>query len=136
MTDEEKKKIIAESKKKSTVLSLIGFAQKAGKLVWGTDRICDEIRRHGVPEEEGKGGHGIVVISSDASDNTVKRIKNACGYYNVAYKQTLITSAELGEKTGHGDLAAVAVFDRDFRVGLCSALAETTNKDGMEHGRK
>ena len=71
------------------LLSLFGLAMKAGKLETGADRICDEIRRHGIPSEDdsikGYSTHGIVVIASNASENTKKRIVNACKYYRDEY---------------------------------------------------
>ena len=33
------------------LLSLLGFAMRAGKLSCGTDRVCDDIRRHGIPDD-------------------------------------------------------------------------------------
>lgn len=117
------KKIIENSKRKSGLVSLLGIAAKAGKLYFGTDRICDEIRRKGVPGEEGQGGHGIVLASCDASANTVKRLENACKYYNVTFVKTDISSSELASKLGKtADAAAVAVFDRDFRIGILKKL--------------
>ena len=109
------------------LLSLLGFAMRAGKLSYGTDRVCDDIRRHGIPDDgDGKPKHplGIVLVASDASANTKKRIINACTYYNVSYYVTGIPSDELGQRIGRSSSAAVcAVFDRDFTGGISKAVS-------------
>lgn len=44
LPEEARKKIL-----NGKLLSLLGFAMRAGKLSCGTDRVCDDIRRHGIP---------------------------------------------------------------------------------------
>lgn len=118
------------------LLSLLGFAMRAGKLSCGTDRVCDDIRRHGIPDDgDGKTKHplGIVLIAADASANTKKRIINACTYYNMSYYVTGIPADEIGQRTGKSPSAAVcAVFDRDFTVGISKAVSAF---DGMRTDR-
>ena len=117
--DEEKARIIAERKKSGGALSLIGIAAKAGKLVGGVDRICDEVRRHGIPgSDASRNGSAIVLISSDASANTVKRLKNACRYYGVRVLNTDFSTETLGARTGLGSAAAVAIFDPGLVKGI------------------
>ncbi len=120
LTDAEKAALIAARKKTGGIPSLLGFAAKAGKLFSGVDRICDEVRRHGVP---GGTAEGIVLIASDASANTEKRIRNACGYYGIRACKTMMTAETLGEKIGSALSSAVAVFDRDFVKGISALLA-------------
>ena len=107
------------------ILSLLGFAMKAGKLITGTDKICDEIRRHGMPSDEPKGYStcGIVIIASDASDNTKKRILNACNYYRVEAYRSKLTQEQLADKIGKGATAACAIFDRGFADGIRNAMS-------------
>lgn len=118
------------------LLSLLGFAMRAGKLSCGTDRVCDDIRRHGIPDDgDGKTKHplGIVLIAADASANTKKRIINACTYYNMSYYVTGIPADEIGQWTGKSPSAAVcAVFDRDFTAGISKAVSAF---DGMRTDR-
>ena len=118
------------------LLSLLGFAMRAGKLSCGTDRVCDDIRRHGIPDDgDGKTKHplGIVLIAADASANTKKRIINACIYYNMSYYVTGIPADEIGQRTGKSPSAAVcAVFDRDFTAGISKAVSAF---DGMRTDR-
>ncbi len=118
------------------LLSLLGFAMRAGKLSCGTDRVCDDIRRHGIPDDgDGKPKHplGIVLIAADASANTKKRIINACTYYNMSYYVTGIPADEIGQRTGKSPSVAVcAVFDRDFTAGISKAVSAF---DGMRTDR-
>ena len=118
------------------LLSLLGFAMRAGKLSCGTDRVCDDIRRHGIPDDgDGKPKHplGIVLIAADASANTKKRIINACTYYNMSYYVTGIPADEIGQRTGKSPSAAVCVvFDRDFTAGISKAVSAF---DGMRTDR-
>lgn len=133
-TLEEQKKIIAEAKKKSGILSILGFAMRAGKLVLGTDRICDEVRRHGLPDDGENTAHrplGVVLLASDASKNTKKRIRNACTYYRVECAELTLSSEELAARLGAAATAACATFDRDFVNGVHRALS----KDGQANGR-
>lgn len=111
----------------SKILSLFGFAMKAGKLETGTDRICDEIRRHGIPSEDdsinGYSTHGIVVIASNASENTKKRIINACKYYRVEFHISALSQTEIADRIGKASTAACATFDRGFADGIRKAIA-------------
>ncbi len=102
------------------LLSLMGFAMRAGKLDTGTDRICDEIRRHGSPDDDLKGysTKGIVIIAADASDNTKKRIINACKYYRVEFYISTLTQNEIAARIGKASAAACATFDRGFADGV------------------
>ena len=56
------------------VLSYIGLATKAGKLVSGefmTEKAVKEGRAN------------LVIVAQDASDNTKKMFTNMCSFYNV-----------------------------------------------------
>ncbi len=112
--------------KNEKILSMLGFAMRARKLICGADKICDEIRRHGCPSEDGevpKRKIGIVIIASDASDNTKKRIINACNHYNVELYRSDITSNNLADRIGRLSSAAVcATFDRGFTDGILKAV--------------
>ncbi len=120
-------KELAEKARNEKILSLLGLAMKAGRLSLGCDRVCDEIRRHGLPSEdenETRRAVGLVVVARDASANTKKRITNACTYYNVNFYISDITSDALAERLGKSSSAAVcATFDRGFADGIKKAVA-------------
>ncbi len=119
----------ADAQAKQKLLSMIGFAMRAGKLVCGTDKICDEIRRHGMPDDGVGSGHpiGIVLLTADASANTKKRIINACTYYRVTWISTALNSEELASRIGKAAAAACATFDKGFADGMKKAVDMTCN---------
>ncbi len=118
--------VIAKAQIKQKLLTMAGFAMRAGKLVCGTDKICDEIRRHGMPDD-GSGSNvrpvGVVLLTADASDNTQKRIANACKYYRVELIRSDLTSEELAARIGRAAAAACATFDRGFADGMKKAVS-------------
>lgn len=88
-------------------LNMLGLAMKAGKLAFGTDRVTDCVRA-------GKNIY-LVLISSDASENTKKRISNCCKYYDVAYEMINYTGDMIGKAIGKtSDISSVALTDRGF----------------------
>ena len=107
------------------ILTLLGFSMKAGKLITGTDKICDEIRRHGLPSDEPKGysSSGIVIIAADASDNTKKRLTNACNYYRIESYKSKLTQEQIAAMIGKASAAACATFDRGFADGIRKAIS-------------
>ena len=131
MNEQEMKKIIEKKK----LLSLLGLAMKAGKLVSGTDRICDEVRRHGMPSDEGTGYStcGIAVIAKDASDNTKKRVTNACKFYRVECFVSSLTMEEMSAQIGKAQAAACATFDRGFADGIRKATVKHSDKTSSKH---
>ena len=88
------------------ILSYLGLCRKAGKLVCGTALTTDAIR------------HGKIVLavtSSDASENTVKRISDACGYRSVEYASLPCTCVQLGAALGQsGTTAAAGITEQSF----------------------
>lgn len=56
--------------------SCLGLCKKAGKLKSGSNKVEDAVKR---------GKAYLVIVSSDASDNTKKNFYNMCKYYDVKY---------------------------------------------------
>jgi ribosomal protein L7Ae-like RNA K-turn-binding protein len=124
----EMEQTMAEAQVKQKLLTMAGFAMRAGKLICGTDKICDEIRRHGLPDDgENSDFHvtGIVLLACDASENTKKRIANACHYYHVELVNTPLTSEEIASRIGRAAAAACATFDKGFVDGMKKAVGLT-----------
>lgn len=98
----------AEIKK---LLMTVGLCAKAGKLVCGTEQICDVMR-------EGKALF-LVIEASDSSANTHKRLSDRCEYYGVRLVRIQADTAVIGDAVGkHSPVAAVGVTD----AGLCRAV--------------
>ena len=94
---------------------MLGFAMRAGKLVIGTELICNEIRHKGKKVK-------LVLISSEASDGTKKKITGKCSFYGVEQREIAINTEELGRLLGKAFApAAVAVCDDGFAREIIKA---------------
>lgn len=95
------------------VMSLIGLSMKAGKIASGEFAA----------EKAVKTGKAYLVIASlEASDNTKKKFRNMCEYYQVPYYE-FGEKAELGAAIGKEFRASLAVTD----ANLASALEKQMN---------
>ena len=99
-------------KQKDKVLSLIGLAMKAGRCTSGEM----------MTESETKSGRArLVIIASDASENTKKKFRDMCKFYEVPIyiygdKDTL------GHAMGKEFRASLAILDEGFADGILKAL--------------
>ena len=106
------------------LLGIVGICRRAGKAVIGTPMICEHLRKKGIS----KGGDDceiIVLEASDTSDNTHKKLKDKCIYYNVKHIRLSSTCEMLGRAVGKSAVAAVAVADRNF----CRTVLEKISQD-------
>ena len=94
--------------KRDKVLSLIGLATRAGKCASGEM----------MTESETKSGRAkLVIVASDASDNTQKKFRDMCKFYKVPIciygdKDTL------GHAMGKEFRASLAILDEGFANGI------------------
>lgn len=89
-------------------LSMLGIATKAGKTATGefaTEKAVKE------------GSAYLVVVAGDASDNTKKKFRNMCDYYQVTIK-VFADKNSLGNACGKEFRASLAVTD----AGLANAV--------------
>ena len=102
----------ARLKQKDKVLSLIGLAMKAGRCTSGEM----------MTESETKSGRArLVIIASDASENTKKKFRDMCEFYKVPIcfygdKDTL------GHAMGKEFRASLAILDKGFADGIRKEL--------------
>ena len=87
------------------VLGMIGLATKAGKIIYGEDKLLEAIRF---------GKAKLVIIATDASDNTKKKFNDKCSYYKVK-------AFEYGTKATLQH-AVVAINDRNFSDSVLNLL--------------
>lgn len=97
---------------------MLGLAKKAGELFSGTDRVTDSIRnKHPC----------IVLIASDISQNTRKRIENCCKYYKTDYGIINMTMDILSHYIGQpGSVSAVSITDKSFTAAILDIIKSTT----------
>ena len=88
----------------SKLYGMLGLAKRAGKVVSGADAVIDKVRVKGA---------FLVIISSDVSETTNKRLNDKCKYYNTP-KIVYGLSETNGKAIGKSDVAAIAVTDKNF----------------------
>jgi ribosomal protein L7Ae-like RNA K-turn-binding protein len=109
----------ANSVARNKVLSYIGIATKAGKLVSGEFSTEKAVKEHKAQ---------LVIVAADASDNTKKMFTNMCTYYKVPI-YFFGEKTELGHAMGKEFRASLAMLDK----GLADAAVKQL-KIGMESG--
>lgn len=101
--------------KQNKILSLIGLAMKAGKVVSGEFST----------EKAVKSGHAcLVFISEEASDNTRKKFQNMCTYYEVPI-YFYGTKIDLGIAIGKEFRASLAVTDQGLSTAIEKQLSNS-----------
>ena len=94
--------------KRDKILSLVGLAVRAGRCVSG----------EALTESEVKSGKAcLVIVASDASENTKKKFRDMCKFYRVPIyfygdKDTL------GHAMGKEFRASLAILDEGFADGI------------------
>lgn len=94
------------------IMGLLSLATKAGKTASG--EFCTE-------REIKAGRAALVIVAGDASDNTKKKFRNMCGFYEVPIyfyedKDTL------GHAMGKEFRASLAILDEGFAKGMKKAM--------------
>ncbi len=95
------------------VLRMVGIATKAGRVDSGEFMTENAVK---------SGRASLVIIAGDASENTKKKFKNMCGFYEVPIR-TYSTKNELGLAIGKEFRASIAVTDE----GLAQAIMKKMN---------
>lgn len=85
-------------------LNILGLASAARKIVSG-ETLLKNIKSKKV---------NLVLIASDASDNTKKKLTDKCHYYGIQYYIIDIESDILSKAIGKDNRVAVGIVDRGF----------------------
>ncbi|MEG2003349.1 MAG: ribosomal L7Ae/L30e/S12e/Gadd45 family protein [Clostridia bacterium] len=99
------------------VLSCLGLAKKAGKLSVGTASTLDEIKNKKAL---------LVILASDASDNTKKLITDKAKFRSIPYQELDCTCSEMGDALGKTACACAAITDKSF----VKMFEQAKNKSG------
>lgn len=99
------------------VLSMIGLATKAGKTVTGEFMSEKAVK-------EGKAC--LVIVASDASDNTKKKFINMCSYYQVTIRE-YANKVLLGNACGKEFRATLAILDKGFADSILKKMISYDN---------
>lgn len=103
--------------KPDKILSLVGLATRAGKTASG--EFCTE-------KEVKTGRAALVIVAGDASENTKKKFRDMCEFYEVPiyfYKD----KDTLGHAMGKQFRASLAVLDEGFAKGIRKHLDTEEN---------
>lgn len=93
------------------LLGMVGLAMRARKVAAGTEIVTEKIKS--------QKGVKLVLIASDVSDNTLKKLVNCCEYYEKEYVRLQYTQDELSHAIGKSCLtSSVAILDRNFSEAI------------------
>lgn len=96
-------------------LNMIGLCMRAGKLTSG-EFSCDKAIKAGTAK--------LIIVASDASDNTKKAFKDATNFYKVNYTE-YGTKETLGACLGKELRASVAILDEGFAKSIQEKMNKT-----------
>ena len=94
-----------EDKNIKQLLFSIGLAKKAGRVISGTDSVCDEIRKNKV---------FLVLCACDVSDNTKKKISDCSAYYHIKLCFCEVSKETLGKSIGKSFSACIGITDKNL----------------------
>lgn len=95
-------------------LFMLGLCRRAGKLIMGTDLVTKSL-----PSKKTY----LVIYTSDASDNTKKRVTDKCSYYGVTAIMTDFASDVIGDAIGKsGTVCTLGITDINFASELKSLI--------------
>lgn len=101
------------------LLSFLGICRRAGKLVIGNDPV-----REAIETEKAL----LVLVASDISENTLKKINTAVDAGAVAYYQIDRTKDEISFSLGK-TCACLAVIDKGFADKLTELIEAEQKKE-------
>lgn len=94
------------------IYSYLGLATRAGKIVSGDDSTLLELKRGNVK---------LVIVATDASNNTKKLFKDKSSYRNISYVY-FSTKLQLGLSIGKAPRAVIGVKDEGFANKIIELL--------------
>ena len=94
------------------VLSMIGLAARAGKVVSGEFSTEKAVK---------SGKAFLTIVAEDASANTRKNFTDMCAYYQVPIR-IYGTKEELGRWTGKTYRASICILDEGFAKALMKKI--------------
>lgn len=100
-------------------LSTLGLAAKAGKLVFGTQFVCEGLQAKKVV---------AVIEAAGSGPNTAKRLRDRCAFYEIPLYLCSADAEELGRALGKGPIAAVGLCDPSFAQALIGTPKDSAPK--------
>jgi len=101
-----------KAREEQKILTFLGLAQRAGKMVSGSDAVAEAVARDCAY---------LVLVSEDASEGTAKKIAFFARQAGVSFCR-FSTRQQLGKFLGKEDRAVAAVLDKGFADRLIQLL--------------
>lgn len=109
------------------MLKYLLMCRAAGNVTTGVERVLGEVRG---------GRSAAVVASSDASERTLKQLRDKCAFYGVPCIKSAETSAELSELLGtNGAVAAFSVAKGGTTHG-CAKIIRSAIQEEIQNGKE
>lgn len=89
-------------------LSFLGLAKRAGKVITGTDMVCDKMGNKEVY---------FVFVASDASPATIEKMEKKTFFYHVPMNKSF-TTYELNSSIGCENVKVIGITDPGFSEGF------------------
>lgn len=96
----------------SRILGILGLARRAGAIAMGTNSVLEAVR---------KGKARLVLLASDASDNTKKQLLDKASFYKIPVQTLPYGMLELGHAVGKDHTVAVAILEEGFVISYTKA---------------
>lgn len=93
---------------KSNWMSTLGLALRAGKLITGEEQVIKAIQ---------SGQAKLVIVAADASEGTLKKMRDKTSFYNIPLA-VLADRSALGQAIGKGERVSLAVMDQGFASSI------------------
>lgn len=106
-----------ETMNKADFLRHVGLARKAGKVVLGSDNVYEKMHT---------GSVCLVMVSSEASDNTKKKLKNRAEYTKMDIYVIDVSQEELGKSVGAELASCVGITDNNFKILITKSIDSFT----------
>jgi len=104
------------------VYQILGLCQRAGKLVSG-EMMCEKA----INEERAR----LVIISSDASENTIKKFKDMCDRKQIDFL-VFGSKDRLGQAIGREMRTSIAILDHAFKSMIVKSINDHVCQNGGE----
>lgn len=105
-------------KSNDKAMSMMSMAAKAGKIASGEFSVEKAVKENKAY---------LVIVSEDASNNTIKKFSNMCFFYKVPM-YIYGTKESLGHNIGREARASVAILDEGFANSIVKNLPVTVTQ--------
>lgn len=102
-----------------SAMKLLGFCRRSGRIVCGAGQVLSAMT--------GKHPPMVVVIASDASDRTVKQLRDKCSFRNIKLARASCTGEEFAALLGKsGVVMAAGATDTGIAARMICLIEESS----------